>query len=57
MCSSDDKAEGPPVYREELAETAVPEDTPRSFYLGAFNLCPDDDSIVDSESDCASNFA
>lgn len=52
VCSSDDKAEGPPVYREELAETAVPEDTPRSL-----NLCPDDNSNVDSESDCASNFA
>lgn len=51
MCSSDDKAVGP-QYREELAETAVPEDTPRSL-----NLCPDGDSNVDSESDCASNFA
>ena len=49
--SSDDEAEGPEASSEELAETAVPEDTLRSL-----NLCPDDDSSVESDSDYASDY-
>ena len=48
--SSDDEAEGPEACTEELAETAVPEDTLRSL-----NLCPDDSS-VESDSDYASDY-
>ena len=44
--SSDDEAEGSEA--EELAETAIPEDT-----LTSLNLCPDDDEI---DSDYASDY-